>query len=65
MSTLNIIKEIEKQIGNKLKPCPPGADIMGYEQKGCFLLNSRNQITGLNLIFCTPEDLSFLKNCPV
>ena len=49
MSDLDAIKEIEKIIGKELEPCPPDADIMEYEQIGCYLLNAQKQVTGLNL----------------
>jgi Leucine-rich repeat (LRR) protein len=61
MSDLDVIKEIEKIIGEKLKPCPPDKDIMDSEQRGCYLLNN-SQIIGLNLSKFRLWNIDFLKD---
>jgi small GTP-binding protein len=61
MSDLDVIKEIESIIGEKLKPCTPDVDIMSYNQKGSYLLNEQQQITGLNLWSCELTNCDFLK----
>jgi len=64
MSDLDAIKEIEKIIGEELKPCPPDADIMDFRKQNYYLLNERKQVTGLNLINCNLTKIDFLKALP-
>jgi Leucine-rich repeat (LRR) protein len=63
MSDLDVIKEIEKIIGEELKPCPPDADIMSYEQRRTYLLKEQ-QVIGLNIGGCNLISYDFLKDLP-
>jgi Leucine-rich repeat (LRR) protein len=69
MSDLDVIKEIEKIIGIKLKPCPPDVDIM--KRLESYLLNEDQKVTGLNLANLNLplsgnnlSDISILKDLP-
>jgi GTPase SAR1 family protein len=60
----DVIKEIEKIIGKKLKSCPSDANILSTKQKRCYLLNKREQVTGLNLCDSELTNCDFLKALP-
>lgn len=64
MSDLDVVKEIEKIIGEELKPCPPDSGIMDVDQRGCYLLNEQQQIIGLNLYSYNLTKIDFLKALP-
>ncbi|MCX7096785.1 MAG: leucine-rich repeat domain-containing protein [Methylococcales bacterium] len=64
MSDLDVIKKIEKLIGEPLKPCPADSNIMDWDQQNTFLLNSQQQVTGLNIRSKQINDISVLKALP-
>jgi len=61
MSDLDIIKTIEKQIGEKLKPCL-FVEIMNANARGCYALDEQQNIVGLNLQNYKLSHFSFIKN---
>ncbi len=61
MSDLDIIKTIEKQIGEKLKSCL-FVEIMNANTRGCYALNEQQNIVGLNLQNYKLSHFSFIKN---
>ena len=61
MSDLDIIKTIEKQIGEKLKPCL-FVEIMNANTRGCYALDEQQNIIGLNLQNYKLSHFSFVKN---
>ena len=64
MSDLDVIKEIEKIIGKKLKPCPINDDIMDWMITHTYLLNANRQVIGLNLNNCRIKNIDFLNRLP-
>ena len=61
MSNLDIIKTIEKQIGEKLKPCL-FVEIMNANTRGCYALDEQQNLVGLNLQNYKLSHFSFIKN---
>ncbi len=57
---IDIIRQIEKQLGIQLKPLPFGK-IMGWQNIG-YALDKASQVQGLNLDNRKIKDISFLKN---
>jgi len=62
MSDLEQLKEIEKIIGKELKPCHFDRDFIHWDNKGYYLLNSQQQVIGLNLRDYEIGTLECLKN---
>ncbi len=61
MSDLDVIKAIEKQIAEPLRPCELDT-VMSANSRCCYALDSAQQVVGLNLQNCKQTDLVLLKN---
>ncbi|MCX7096815.1 MAG: GTP-binding protein [Methylococcales bacterium] len=61
MSDLDVIKKIENLIGEPLTPGPADSDITYWDQQNTFLLNSQQQVTGLNIRSNGISDISVLE----
>lgn len=61
MSDLDVIKAIEKQIEEPLSPCELDT-VMSANSRCCYVLDSAQQVIGLNLQNCKQTDLLLLKN---
>lgn len=60
MSDLEIIKALEKQLAEKLKPCLL-TEIMNANARGCYVLDQKQQLIGLNLQHYKLTDISLIK----